>query len=321
MIRLGAILLALVTPAVSRAFDLEFPIDCEIGETCYIQQFFDHDPGAEASDFTCGPLSYDGHDGTDIALPTLADQSAGVTVLAAAAGVVAGVRDEMADALQVGPDAPDVTNRECGNGVVIRHEGGWETQYCHMRLGSILVAPGQAVTTGTPLGQVGLSGQTQFPHLHLSVRHDGAEVDPFDPDGVIACGAPSADTLWETPLRYQPGGVISAGFADAVPEFEAVQAGAASVPVLRGSSALVAFGLLFGGQAGDVVGIKITGPEGEVIDHNEMLERTQAQLFRAAGRPVPAGGWAAGAYEATITLMRGETVVDMMLTQMEIPPG
>ena len=75
MIRaLAPLLMALAPPA--GAFDLAFPADCTLGQDCYIQQYHDHDPGPEATDYTCGPLSYDGHDGTDIALPTRAAMAA-----------------------------------------------------------------------------------------------------------------------------------------------------------------------------------------------------------------------------------------------------
>ena len=152
---------------------LEFPLDCTLDETCFIQQFVDDDPSAIATDFACGSLTYDGHKGTDFALNSLAQQAAGVDVLAAAEGTIMGVRNDMNDILQITPDAPDVSDRECGNGVVIKHIDGFETQYCHMAKGSIIVSSGQTVQAGETLGKVGLSGQTQFQHLHVAVRKDG----------------------------------------------------------------------------------------------------------------------------------------------------
>ena len=56
-----------------------------------------------------------------------------------------GVRNDMADILQIGPTRPTYADRECGNGVVIQHKDGFETQYCHMARGSITVTPGQSV--------------------------------------------------------------------------------------------------------------------------------------------------------------------------------
>ena len=85
--RLCACLLGSASLAAAEPFSLDFPVDCTLGETCYIQQYVDHDPGPGARDFTCQGLSYDGHKGTDIALPTLAAMAQGVRVRAAAPGI------------------------------------------------------------------------------------------------------------------------------------------------------------------------------------------------------------------------------------------
>ena len=76
---------------------LALPLDCTLGESCFIQNYVDDDPGPGAADFTCGALTYDGHKGTDFALTSIAAMEAGVTVRAAAPGVVRGVRDGMPD--------------------------------------------------------------------------------------------------------------------------------------------------------------------------------------------------------------------------------
>ena len=101
--------------------------------------------------------------------------------------------------------------RECGNGVVLRHKGGWETQYCHLKQGSVLVKSGQEVWAGQELGFVGQSGKAAFPHVHLSVRKDGKVVDPFDPDGVLTCDLTEQDTLWADTPDYRAGGLIALG--------------------------------------------------------------------------------------------------------------
>ena len=158
---------------------LHWPLACSVGHTCFIQHYVDHDPEGAPRDPFCGPKTYHGHDGADIRLPDMAAQRSGVGVLAAADGVVTGLRDGMPDVSvrEGGFDA--IKNRECGNGLMISHGGGWTTQYCHMRQGSLRVRSGQHVRAGDVLGQVGLSGDTEFPHLHLSVRLNGGIVDPF----------------------------------------------------------------------------------------------------------------------------------------------
>lgn len=310
MIRPVLVLLALAPAPVAGAFELALPVDCTLGETCHVQNYVDRDTGSGWQDFACGALSYDGHDGTDFALPTRAAMEAGVNVLAAAAGTVRGVRDGMPDIPTDDPAAPALDGRDCGNGVAIVHGDGWETQYCHLQQGSIAVREGDRVGTGDVLGRVGLSGNTVFPHVHLAVRKDGQEVDPFAPDTVAACGAPPATDLWAGDIAYDGFGFLDAGFADAVPDYGAIRNGLPPRLVFPADApALVVWAYFFGAQAGDVLTLSITGPGGEVIRQEVTLDRTQAQAFRAAGRKAR-GAWPAGDYAGAAVLVRDGAEVE-----------
>jgi hypothetical protein len=281
-----------------------------LGQNCYIQQFLDHTPGTGVSDFRCSGMSYEGHKGTDFGLVSLAQQAEGVNVLAAADGIVRGLRDGMDDILWAN-GVPNVAGRECGNGVVLTHEAGYETQYCHLAKGSIVPRQGQRVQAGDVIGQVGLSGKTQFPHLHLSVRQDGQEIDPFDPDGVIACGLPDQNTLWNEPLHVPEGGVIAAGFSYSVPEYADIKAGTAHTDDLPSNTpALVMWGYMFASQPGDEVIINFHGPNGYRYESRSALDRAQALLFRAGGRNAPTASFPIGIYEGTFSLLRDGTVLD-----------
>ena len=300
--------LALAYPAGAfelAPFKLSWPVDCVPGDTCHIQQYLDHDLGPAAADFACGPLSYDGHEGTDIALPTRADMAAGVGVLAAAPGVVRGVRDGVADF------APVVEGKECGNGVLVEHADGWATQYCHLRQGSVLVKPGQSVDAGAKLGLIGQSGLAEFPHLHLSVRQNDTEVDPFAPD-TAACALTPGPTLWATPVPYEPGSFLDAGFADAVPDFDAIRAGLVAAPLPATAPGLVLWAYAFGTRAGDRLAFEITGPEGAFLSEEVTMDKTQAQMFRALGKRLTAASWPPGPYQGTITLLRDGTAIDQI---------
>src|SRR3546814_12605893 len=66
-----------------------------------------------------------------------------------------------------------------GNWVALRHDDGWVTTYAHMRNGSLAVRVGQRVARGDKLGLVGLSGNTDFPHLHFAVTRGNVLLDPF----------------------------------------------------------------------------------------------------------------------------------------------
>lgn len=314
-----AVLAALIlAPATAGAFSMEFPVDCTLGETCFIQQFVDRDPSAGFTDFTCGPLSYDGHKGTDIALPTLRDMQNGVTVRAVAAGVVKGARDGMPDISIRDDAAPSLEGRDCGNGLVIDHGGGWETQYCHMARGSLLHKTGDQIAAREDLGLIGLSGNTEFPHLHISVRKDGVEIDPFDPDGTATCGPGPEPALWASPIDYVPGGLIGAGFADQVPQWEAIRAGLLPAPLTPTAPALVLWAQYFGSRPGDSLRFLLQGPDGSVLDESVTIERQQAQGFRAVGKRLRAPNWAAGNYEGKITLIRDGKVMDEMTTSVTL---
>lgn len=51
--------------------------------------------------------------------------------------------------------------------------------YAHMREGSLLLEPGQQVEVGQQVGNVGSTGQSTGPHLHLEIHVDGVAVDPY----------------------------------------------------------------------------------------------------------------------------------------------
>lgn len=294
---------------------MALPIDCSLGDTCYIQQFYDHNAGQDWQDFTCGTLSYDGHDGTDFALGTRSDMIAGVDILAAAPGTVKGVRDGVADF------TPYETGRECGNGVVIDHGGGWETQYCHMKQGSVRVRSGDAVDAGTRLGQIGQSGMAEFPHLHLSVRKDGVEVDPFAPYGAKTCGATPTEDLWLDTPAYAAGGILGAGFSTEIPSFDAIKSGLESPSILSPSiPALVMWVYLFGGQTGDAILFEILGPEGAIITERVAVERNRALFFHAVGRKMRGTGWPEGHYTGKAQLMRRGLAMDMIDISVRVAP-
>jgi hypothetical protein len=279
----------------------------------------DRDPGPGVRDFTCGDLSYDGHKGTDFALPTLAHMARGVDVLAAAPGRVRAARDGMPDQKFGAANADDVAGRECGNGVVLLHPGGFETQYCHLKSGSIAVRPGDEIRRGDVLGQVGLSGKTQFPHLHLSVRRDGVEIDPFDPAMSDACGG-GGPGLWSSPApSYRAGGLSEAGFTDALPAYDDVLAGTAARGALpQDAPAMVLFGLAYGGRMGDTLRFDLTGPGGTVLNQELQLDKDQAQFFRAVGKRRRDAAWQAGRYLGVIEFRRGNTLLDRHTVEIRV---
>ena len=311
----GPFVLLLVTTATALEFGL--PIDCEVGRSCVIQNYVDHDPSPNARDYQCGTLTYDGHNGTDFRLPTLVAQRAGVNVLAAADGRVLRTRDGMADISISALNASSVTDRECGNGVVISHTEDWETQYCHLAQGNLSVKPGDQVLKGQPIGKVGLSGKTEFPHLHLTVRHRGKVVDPFAFDTAgDACGA--GESLWNSSARehlaYRPRTILNAGFATVPVTMESIDSGEVGLALPRAEAdTLVAFVRAIGLKLGDVQRLSIAGPDGQAVaDTTERpLDRDKAQILLFVGRKRPSIGWQTGTYHARYRVIRdGQNLLD-----------
>jgi len=70
-----------------------------------------------------------------------------------------------------------------GNKIVVRHDDGMETWYCH--LSAINVSVGSAVTHEAVIGLVGATGNVTGDHLHLELRPAGGG-DPVDPVAGLA---------------------------------------------------------------------------------------------------------------------------------------
>ena len=312
-----ALLLALFSQSIE-AIELRLPIDCEIGVTCEVQNYVDLDPSPQARDFQCGSRTYNGHKGVDFRLPSLRAQRAGVNVLAAAPGWVLRVRDGVPDMSVRERKIGAVNDRECGNGVIVDHGEGWSTQYCHMAQGSLLVKPGDKVEPSQPLGRVGLSGMTEYPHLHFAVTFQGKLVEPFAfdaPQG--SCGG--GRSLWEPSLQsalvYKQRAVLNSGFTNGEVKMQAIEAGDVPTPALE--TPRVAYVRAIGTMAGDIQKLQIAGPDGRILveSSTKPLDRDKAEVMVFVGKKPPAAGWQRGIYRATYTISHdNRLVLDLSFT-------
>ncbi len=315
---LAAVLAPTARPAPGGAPVLAFPLACEPGRTCEVQHYVDRDPGPGTRDYRCGPQTYEKHNGIDIRLLDMAAERRGVAVLAAAAGKVTRLRDGVTDISIRATGAASVANQECGNGVVVDHGNGWETQYCHMARGSLVVKAGDPVQAGTPLGRVGLSGNTEFPHLHLTVRHGGQVVDPFapdmsDPDMSDSGACKPQPSMWSAKalasMTYRSGAVLNAGFAGGAVTMAEVE-DAQVAPASSQAPYLVAYARAIGLLAGDVIALELKGPDGASLAASRLpaLDRWKAQHIAYVGKKRPPAGWAPGVYVADYQVLRAGKV-------------
>ncbi|MFP7569689.1 M23 family metallopeptidase [Marivita sp. S2033] len=285
---------------------LRMPLDCTLGKTCVISDYPDVDPTTDVADYRCGQKSREAHSGTDFSLLTFEQMKTGVAVLAAADGRVQAIRNTRPDQPYV--PGTDLNGQECGNAVRIDHGNGYQSVYCHLKLGSVPVTPGQRVLAGQRLGEVGLSGQTIFPHLHLTITQGSDIIDPFAPDQINACGEP-LDSLWRETPRYIDGGLASAGVSLRMPDMEDVQSGAARVDSLSPTDPMILYGHAFHGIRGDLIELVMHGPNEEIFSHTARLDADQPRFFRAFGRRPPATGWDTGTYRGYVTMKRGDTIL------------
>ena len=92
----------------------------------------------------------------------------GETLYSPCRGSISDVRDSLPDNP---PGNPDTEHPE-GNYILLQCPNV-DILMAHLRQGSIMTAPGDPVTTGQPLAEIGNSGNTLEPHLHIEAMKDG----------------------------------------------------------------------------------------------------------------------------------------------------
>jgi murein DD-endopeptidase MepM/ murein hydrolase activator NlpD len=140
----------------------------------------------------------------------------GAAVLAVADGVVADIKDGLAE--NAGSNAP--TDRSitldsiAGNYLILDLGHQRYALYAHLQPGSFKVKPGDRVKTGQPLALLGNSGNSDAPHLHFHLVDGnsalGAEGIPYVLESFRQSGAIDAAVVLEhgEPWRRSPASVM-----------------------------------------------------------------------------------------------------------------
>lgn len=302
---------------IANAPELTFPVDCQIGDTCFVQNFVDMDPSRRWRDPQCRGLSKDGHKGTDIRIPDIPTMNKGVAVFAAADGKMKGFRKGEEDGVAFFGRGEIEAGKSCGNAIIIDHGNDWETQYCHLKQNSLEVYRGKPVKAGDKIGEIGLSGDAMFPHLHFEVRYKGNAVDPYTATLAIdGCGA-EEPPLWNieslSQTLYNASGILNQGFALEEPAARAIEEGAyLDTNPNDNTKSLFAYVRIFGLKLDDVQEITVIAPDGSIaaerIEQN--AEQSKKEHVHWIEVPRPADGWQPGEYTASYKLIRyGSTVL------------
>jgi len=128
---------------------------------------------------TTGPYWAVAHSGSDISATT------GTPVKAVVSGIIKSI----------------FIHPSYGTVVRLVRKDDVEIWYCH--LSKPLVLPGQHVDQGAIIGQVGATGNTTGPHLHLEVRVDHTPTDPLQ-FFLTTPGKPAAPPAWAAAYREDP---------------------------------------------------------------------------------------------------------------------
>lgn len=302
--------------AYAVGIELTIPVACHINKDCFVQNYMDHAPeGQEPHDYSCGSLTNAGHGGTDIRVSHegLLNQGGGIGILAAAAGTVQRVFNEPPAHMQTPMELlmqGNDSRSPCGTGVVLKHPGNWQTLYCHMKPGSLLVKEGDAVEMGQLIGAMGMSGRTEFPHLHFGVLQYGKPIDPFvGYANGYDCTKPKRNPLWSAEAweidAYKPSGILGGGFTAQEVTVANVWRGGMRDTVI-GTAALKElsfWGEVYGVRSGDVLRLLIMDEAGTVLmDKQRAYEDNAALVMDSIALDRPTKGWRPGFYYGYLVL-------------------
>jgi hypothetical protein len=159
-------------------------------------------------DYNCGTLTYDGHNGTDIAIGPFGfykmDNNQ-VEVIAAAPGTIVDKHDGEYDRNCVGAGSGLVANY-----IIVQHADGSLALYWHMKKNSVtLKSIGQTVIAGELLGIVGSSGSSSGPHLHFEVWNGMTAATRIDPFGGT-CNLINPTSWWTVQKPYKEKAILKA---------------------------------------------------------------------------------------------------------------
>ncbi len=307
-------LLIAFNSSLAGALTLSLPIQCQLGEECFIQKFVDMAPGDTYEDFRCQHMTSDKHKGTDFRLKDFTELDRNIPVLAAADGVVAALRDGEPD-INVNDNPNYDPSKGCGNAVILRHEKKWTSWYCHLKQGSIAVENGQKILAGDVLGYVGLSGNTEFPHLHFQIEQNKTPVDPFTLSGMESgCGKDQKSTLWSKEAQTKLAATINETTAilnygisgDEITDAKKARSGGYALQTLRrDADALILWVDIMGTEDKDSLDIEIIYPDNSLKIMRHEFTKNQAQYFLTQGARRMAPEWIKGNYRVTLTYRRG----------------
>lgn len=297
-------LVAILSPeyAMSAQPQFSIPLKCEINKTCWISRYMNLNTPDDPKDYRGGRLTDSDHNGVDFALRDLKQMEEGVDVLAVADGTVVGIRNNMPDIAVTPATRHLIRGKECGNGVTIDHGHGIKSQYCHMKFDSFKVKMNDQVKAGQTLGRVGLSGLSDYPHLHLTTLHNDKKIDPFvGPQDPKSTDKPQS--LWSKEaldaMPYESGKFFNFGITNDTPDPKKLHGGQYryTTPLTNPTKVVGCFEF-FAINKGDKITLRLLDPQNkERVKHEANFPKYQARVYIFSGLKKPAEGWTPGTWQ------------------------
>lgn len=303
-----------VPDARAKEAGFKFPVKCAIGTDCWLLNYVDNDPSNDWHDFEGKKRTYDGHRGLDIAIQNLEQMQKGVAVLAAADGNVIAVRDGVPDMNALINTRQDLEDIGCGNRVAIRHQNGVITDYCHMKQGSILVKKNDRIAAGQKIGEIGLSGLTEFPHLHFGIMNHHLFFDPFTGQPQYQ-GKKPFHPLWQKDvmqrLQKSDRHLYNAGVSDSIPDWISIRGPEnTKTDFSARTGVLILWADLIHVKKNDILEFSISGPDKQLFLKKQMIiHKPNVKKLLYTGKRIPSEGFQAGLYEGTIQFIRSSKAI------------
>ncbi len=291
---------------------LGLPVDCTVNQDCWVMNYVDFDlSDNNYTDPNCQSRTYDTHKGTDFAILDEKAMNNGVPVIAVKDGIIDRLRDGEDDTWKTTTDLDKIKQerKECGNAIMINHNDETKSIYCHLRQNSIIVEKGQNVKKGDILGMVGMSGFTEFPHLHYGLVKNKEIIDPFTGRKSSSnCGLDNIKPLWDKGLNlsYQPFVIQSSGFSATIPTLDHLGRDAASInQISLNDKNIVFWAILLGVRVDDVIQLTIYDANNKIYTTQEITQdRNRARQLYYIGKKINDQNLTAGAYTAQVKITR-----------------
>lgn len=314
------IILIIISKYLYADLDMRMPLECDYGKDCFIQNYVDIDSTSDHLDYKCGYLTYNKHKGTDFRLKDLSELKKGVNVLAVQDGVVKAIRDDQPDFAYLEKKFELLKGKECGNGVAIQHQNGYISQYCHLLKNSVTVQEGDKVEKGQAIGLVGMSGNTEFPHIHVGIRKNDNPIDPFtglNPTSNYDCGDFNEEDykpLWDSTtirkLKYIDTAILNFHSTDKKPTKLLARTGRyRENEINETSDKLILWADIMGVKKDDIIKLEILDQDKKLFNFEKTLEKKYVLYFVFAGKKLENLNLKKGLYTTKISIYRNNNLI------------